>query len=104
MRLWHHCYHFHTTLHRQHRGKVVGLVFAPRGDYLYSAGSLGSLAIYDCSGDTYRLVRLLGNTLAKGESHAPHALAISPDGTRVAFIGPTDFTISIVEARSLDEV
>lgn len=89
---------------RQHRGKVVGLAFAPHGDYLYSAGSLGSLAIYDCYGDQYRLIRLLGNTLAKGETHGPHALAVSPDGSCVAFVGPTDFTISVVDGRSLDEV
>jgi WD40 repeat protein len=90
--------------YRQHRGKVTGLIFYPHGNYLYSADSLGSLAIYDCTGDTYRLIRLLGNTVAKGESHGPHALAISPDGGRVAFVGPTDFTISVVDGRSLDEV
>ena len=89
---------------RQHRGKVVGLAYAPAGDYLYSAGSLGSIAMYDASDNKYQLLRLLGNTLARGETHGPEALAVSLDGKHVAFVGPTNFTISIVEARSLDEV
>ena len=83
---------------------MTGVVYSPRGDYLYSAGSLGSLALYDASENKYRLLRVLANTVARGDKLGPDALAVSPDGKLVAFVGPTDFTVSVVEARSLDEV
>ena len=62
------------------------------------------MALYDASDNQYQLLRVLGNTLARGDSHSPEALTVSPDGKHVAFVGPTDFTISVVNARSLDEV
>ncbi|XP_053384270.1 WD repeat-containing protein 90-like isoform X2 [Mercenaria mercenaria] len=89
--------------HKQHRGKVTGLSFNPNGDYLYSSCSLGSLAMYDASSDGYPLLRLLGNTVARGERYCPDALAVSPDGRRVAFIGPSEYTVTIVDSKSLDE-
>ena len=88
---------------RQHRGRVKGLAFCPTGDYLYSAGALGSLALYDAA-DKYQLLRLLGNTVVLGDHNGPNCLACSPDGLYVAFIGPTEFTVSVVESRTLDEV
>ena len=94
----------HSSFLRQHRGKVTGLCYCPSGEYLYSSGSLGSLAIYDASDNHYQLLRLLGNTLARGDGHGPEALAISPDGRFVAFVGPSEFTVSVVDGRSLDEV
>lgn len=90
--------------HRQHRGKVIGIAFSPSGDHMYSAGSLGSIALYDGSDNSYNLLRLLGNTVARGDQHGPTALAVSPDGKFVAFVGPTQFTVSVVDGRTLDEV
>ena len=91
------------SLARQHRGKVTGICYSPNGDYLYSCGSLGSLALHDAE-NNYQLMRLLGNTVARGEVHGPDALTVSPDGLKVAFVGPSDFTVSVVDGRSLDEV
>lgn len=89
---------------RQHRGKVIGLAFSPNGDFMYSVGSLGSIALYDSSDNSYELIRLLGNTVARGEKFGPDAVAVSPGGQYIAFIGPTEYTISVASARSLDEV
>ncbi len=91
---------------RQHRGHVIGLVFSPTpcGEFLYSAGSLGSLAMYDATNNQYSLLRVLGNTVARGEDRGPEALTVSPDGRFVAFVGPTEFTISVVEGKTMDEV
>ncbi|XP_069124737.1 WD repeat-containing protein 90-like isoform X4 [Argopecten irradians] len=90
--------------HKQHRGKITGLVFSPTGDYLYSACSSGSLAHYDAMTEKYELLRLLGNTVARGIRHMPDILAISADGRRMAFIGPSEYTVCVVDAKSLDEV
>ncbi|XP_074646351.1 WD repeat-containing protein 90-like [Tubulanus polymorphus] len=90
--------------YHQHRGKVTGLAYSPMGDFLYSAGELGTLVLYDASTDTYPLVRLLGNIVAKGDKSAPNTIAVNPNGRHIAVIGPTDFTISVLNARSLDEV
>ncbi|XP_013393033.1 WD repeat-containing protein 90-like [Lingula anatina] len=90
--------------HKQHRGKITGLAFSPSGEYLYSSCSLGSVALYDASENVYGLLRLLGNTIARGEKFGPDAIAVAPEGRRIAFIGPTEFTISVLDARTLDEV
>lgn len=83
---------------------MIGVAYAPTGDYLYSAGSLGTIALFDASENAYHLLRVLGNTVARGEGRGPNALTVSPDGRHVAFVGPTEFTISIVDGKSLDEV
>lgn len=80
------------------------MVFSVDGRYLYSAGSLGSVALYDATNAKFQLLRLLGNTIVRGESHGPHALAVSPDSKCVAFVGPTEFTVTVVDGRTLDEV
>jgi hypothetical protein len=46
----------------------------------------------------------LGNMVAKGDRYGPRALAMSEDGKQVAFVGPSEFTVMVVDARSLDEV
>ena len=83
---------------------MTGLAFNPVGDYLYSACSMGTLALYDASVENYPLMRLLGNVVSRGERFCPDALAVSPDGRRVVFIGPTEYTVTVVDAKSLDEV
>ena len=42
--------------------------------------------------------------MAKGEGHGPRALTVSQGGQRLAFIGPLDSTVSVLDAESLDEV
>jgi WD40 repeat protein len=93
-----------ALLYRQHRGKVTGLLYNPTSDYLYSCNAVGSLALHDARDDKYQLMRLLGNTVARGDSRGLQALTISEDGRHLAFVGPTDLTISVVDAKSLDEV
>ena len=42
--------------------------------------------------------------VAKGDRYGPDALAMSGEGKHVAFVGPSEFTVTVVDARSLDEV
>ena len=45
-----------------------------------------------------------GNTVSKGEELGPSALALSPDGRCLAFVGPLEFTVTILLTATLDEV
>uniref|UniRef100_A0A8C7HKE2 WD repeat-containing protein 90 n=1 Tax=Oncorhynchus kisutch TaxID=8019 RepID=A0A8C7HKE2_ONCKI len=90
--------------HRQHRGEVVGLAFSPDGEFMYSAGSLGSLALYNSSQEDHHVLRVLGNVVARGTERAPDALTVSSDNRCLAFVGPSEYTVTIMAARSLDEL
>ncbi|XP_060777132.1 WD repeat-containing protein 90 isoform X2 [Neoarius graeffei] len=90
--------------HRQHQGAVVGLAFSPDGEHLYSADSLGYLALYNASQPEYNVRRVLGNTVARGTNRGPDALAVSSDSKRLAFVGPTEYIVTIMDAHSLDEL
>ena len=96
--------HLSPVCYRQHHGPVTGLVFSLGGCGLYSSSASGSLAMYDTEHQDCRLLWLLGNTVAKGTEFGPQALALSEDGKRLAFIGPLEFTVTVLDAGSLDEV
>ncbi|TSL82524.1 WD repeat-containing protein 90 [Bagarius yarrelli] len=88
----------------QHRGAVVGLVFSPDGERLYSAGCLGYLALYNASQPEYTVRRVLGNMVVRDTDRGPDALAVSSDNKRLAFVGPTEYTVTVADAHSLDEL
>ncbi|KAM9816951.1 WD repeat-containing protein 90 [Neosynchiropus ocellatus] len=90
--------------HKQHRGEVVGLAFSPNGDFMYSAGSEGSLALYNASEEQHGVIRVVWNVVAQGTRRAPEALAVSSDSCRLAFVGPTEHIVTIADAHSLDEL
>ncbi|KAK3717349.1 hypothetical protein QZH41_011587, partial [Actinostola sp. cb2023] len=93
-----------VTEHKQHRGRVTGLVFAPNGAFLFSSGSLGALAMYSANNNDYELVRMLLDMTPRNKDMGPCALSISHDSRKLAFIGPSEYTVCVVDARSLDEV
>ncbi|KAM3859558.1 LOW QUALITY PROTEIN: WD repeat-containing protein 90 [Diretmus argenteus] len=90
--------------HKQHKGEVVGLAFSPDGELMYSACSLGSLALYNFSEEDHRVIRRLCNVVARGTERAPDALTVSSDSRCLAFVGPSEFTVTITDAQSLDEL
>ncbi|XP_061411307.1 WD repeat-containing protein 90 isoform X1 [Lethenteron reissneri] len=102
--------------HKQHRGQITALAFSRSGEFMYSACSLGSLAMYDASDDDLPALRVLGNVVAtrgrraadEEEEHdgddAPSVLALSTDGQRLAFVGPSQDAVTVMDARSLEEV
>ncbi|XP_053722443.1 WD repeat-containing protein 90 isoform X2 [Synchiropus splendidus] len=90
--------------HKQHSGEVVGLAFSPNGDLMYSAGSEGSLALYDACEEQHGVVRVACDVVAQGTLHAPEALTVSSDGCCLAFVGPTEHIVTIADAHSLDEL
>ena len=90
--------------YRQHRGKVTGVCYSPSGDHMYTSGAEGNLVMYMCNAENrYKLLRVLANTVVRNDTYGPDALAMSPDGRFLAFVGPSQFTVSVVCASTLDE-
>uniref|UniRef100_A0AAQ6AM06 WD repeat domain 90 n=1 Tax=Amphiprion ocellaris TaxID=80972 RepID=A0AAQ6AM06_AMPOC len=90
--------------HKQHRGEVVGLAFSPDGEFMYSAGSQGSLALYNSSEEDHNVIKVACNVVARGTERAPDALSVSSDSRCLAFVGPSEYIVTIADARSLDEL
>uniref|UniRef100_A0AAQ4RJH5 WD repeat domain 90 n=1 Tax=Gasterosteus aculeatus aculeatus TaxID=481459 RepID=A0AAQ4RJH5_GASAC len=90
--------------HKHHRGDVVALAFSPDGEFMYSADSQGSLALYNASEENHNLIRVVCNALARGTERAPDALTVSSDSRCLAFIGPSEHVVTIADSRSLDEL
>lgn len=42
--------------------------------------------------------------VARGSERAPDALALSSDSSQLAFVGPTEYVVTIADPRTLDEV
>ena len=47
---------------------------------------------------------MIAGLVARGDKFSPQALVVSPCGRRVAFVGPTEFTVTIADSMGLDEV
>ena len=82
---------------------IAGLLISPDGNYLNICDSKGSLALYDSS-QSYGLIRLLPNALARLQDVSFNSIVIDDKGRRLACIGPSEFVINVFDARSLDEV
>ncbi|XP_069066782.1 WD repeat-containing protein 90 isoform X3 [Pleurodeles waltl] len=90
--------------HKQHRGAITGLLFSPEGNLMYSSCSQGSLALYNSADQHYHVVRVLGNVVSKDDNLGPEALVISSDAQLLAFVGPSEYTVTVMDARTLDEL
>uniref|UniRef100_F6WAH4 WD repeat-containing protein 90 n=1 Tax=Xenopus tropicalis TaxID=8364 RepID=F6WAH4_XENTR len=90
--------------HKQHRGAITGLLFSPDGSLMYSCCSLGSVALYSIGHKEQHVLRVLGNVVCKDSERGPMALSLSSDGRLLAFVGPTEYTVTVMDARSLDEL
>ena len=60
--------------------------------------------MYDAADEGFQLIRMLPNTVVMGGKFGPHVLSVSEDSLRLAFIGPSEYTVTVANARSLDEV
>uniref|UniRef100_A0A8C3IWC5 WD repeat-containing protein 90 n=1 Tax=Chrysemys picta bellii TaxID=8478 RepID=A0A8C3IWC5_CHRPI len=90
--------------HKQHRGAVTGLTFSPDGNLMFSSCSHGTLALYNCAAQKSHVLRVLGNVVSQDAEHSPNALALSGDGRLLAFVGPSKYTVTVMDAHSLDEL
>ena len=71
---------------------------------MHTCDSKGSLALHDAADAEFGLIRLLPNALARLDEYTANTIAVDNDGRRLACIGPSEFVITVFDARSLDEV
>ncbi|KAK7919737.1 hypothetical protein WMY93_011021 [Mugilogobius chulae] len=90
--------------HKHYKGEIVGLVFSSNGKFMYSASSEGSLGQYDATEEGHSAIRVVCNMVANGTKRSPDALTVSKDNCCLAFVGPSEYIVTIVDARSLDEL
>uniref|UniRef100_A0A674I574 WD repeat-containing protein 90 n=1 Tax=Terrapene triunguis TaxID=2587831 RepID=A0A674I574_9SAUR len=90
--------------HKYHRGAVTGLTFSPDGNLMFSSCSHGTLALYNCAAQKSHVLRVLGNVVSQDAEQSPNALAFSGDGRLLAFVGPSKYTVTVMDAHSLDEL
>lgn len=64
---------------------------------------IGSCIKHQCCLILY-VFYLLGNVAAQGTERAPDALTVSSDSRCLAFVGPSEYIVTVADARSLDEV
>uniref|UniRef100_A0A7M4DUR7 WD repeat-containing protein 90 n=1 Tax=Crocodylus porosus TaxID=8502 RepID=A0A7M4DUR7_CROPO len=90
--------------HKQHRGAITGLTFSPDGNFMFSSCSQGTLALYNCATKKSYILRVLGNVVSQDADYSPDALAVSGDGHLLAFVGPSKYTVTVMDACNLDEL
>ncbi|CAK8679863.1 unnamed protein product [Clavelina lepadiformis] len=99
-----------TTVLSEHtnaRSKVTSVIFTPSGERLISADGKGTMAVYNTSDVEHvgaPLLRTLPKVAAPGKAYGPNSIAASPDGQKIAFVGPNEYTVTVSTASMLDEV
>uniref|UniRef100_A0A663LQT0 WD repeat-containing protein 90 n=1 Tax=Athene cunicularia TaxID=194338 RepID=A0A663LQT0_ATHCN len=90
--------------HKQHRTVITGLTFSPNGKFMFSSCLQGTLALYSCMVQKSHILRVLGNVVAQDAESGPDALVVSGDNHLLAFVGPSKYVVTVMEACSLDEL
>ncbi|XP_074454129.1 WD repeat-containing protein 90 isoform X1 [Larus michahellis] len=90
--------------HKQHRTVITGLTFSPDGNFMFSCCLQGTLALYSCMAQKSHVLRVLGNVVARDAGSGPDALVVSGDSRLLAFVGPSKYVVTVMEACSLDEL
>ncbi|XP_033285114.2 WD repeat-containing protein 90 isoform X2 [Orcinus orca] len=89
---------------RCHRGAITGLAASPDGSLLFSSCSRGSLAQYHSSAPQCRILRVTANVVCQEACPSPSALVVSGDSHLLAFVGPSKYTVTVMDTASLDEL
>ncbi|KAM6299212.1 WD repeat-containing protein 90 [Aegotheles albertisi] len=90
--------------HKQHRTAITGLTFSPDGNFMFSSCLQGTLALYSWMAQKSHVLRVLGNVVARDAGSGPDALVVSGDSHLLAFVGPSKYVVTVMEACSLDEL
>ncbi|KAM7007238.1 LOW QUALITY PROTEIN: WD repeat-containing protein 90 [Passerculus sandwichensis] len=90
--------------HKQHRTAVTGLTFSPDGNLMFSSCLQGTLALYRLMAQKIQVLRVLGNVVARDGGSGVDTLVLSGDSRLLAFVGPSKYVVTVMEACSLDEL
>ncbi|XP_017664162.1 PREDICTED: WD repeat-containing protein 90 [Lepidothrix coronata] len=90
--------------HKQHCTAITGLTFSPDGNFMFSSCLQGTLALYRCVAQKSHVRRVLGNVVARDAGSGWDALVVSGDSHLLAFVGPSKYVVTVMEACSLDEL
>ncbi|RMC17874.1 hypothetical protein DUI87_05543 [Hirundo rustica rustica] len=89
--------------HKQHRTAITGLTFSPDGNLMFSSCLQGTLALYRFVAQKTQVLRVLGNVVARDAGSGVDTLVLSGDSRLLAFVGPSKYVVTVMEACSLDE-
>ncbi|XP_023567203.1 WD repeat-containing protein 90 isoform X2 [Octodon degus] len=90
--------------HTCHQGAITGLLVTPDGNFLFSSCSQGSLAQYSCTNSECHILRVAANIVCQDTQPHPNTLAVSRDSRLLAFVGPSKYTVTVLDSTSLDEL
>uniref|UniRef100_U3JPK0 WD repeat domain 90 n=1 Tax=Ficedula albicollis TaxID=59894 RepID=U3JPK0_FICAL len=90
--------------HKQHRTAITGLTFSPDGNFMFSSCLQGTLALYSLVAKKTQVLRVLGNVVARDGGSGVDTLVVSGDSRLLAFVGPSKYVVTVMEACSLDEL
>uniref|UniRef100_I3M387 WD repeat-containing protein 90 n=1 Tax=Ictidomys tridecemlineatus TaxID=43179 RepID=I3M387_ICTTR len=90
--------------HTCHHGTITGLVVTPDGNFLFSSCSQGSLAQYSCAVSQCPILCVAVNAVCQDAHPGPNTLAVSGDSRLLAFVGPSKYTVTVMDSASLNEV
>ncbi|XP_056359041.1 WD repeat-containing protein 90 isoform X2 [Oenanthe melanoleuca] len=90
--------------HKQHRTAITGLTFSPDGNFMFSSCLQGTLALYSLVARKTQVLRVLGNVVARDGGSGVDTLVVSGDSRLLAFVGPSKYVVTVMEACSLDEL
>ncbi|XP_070219073.1 WD repeat-containing protein 90 isoform X6 [Bos mutus] len=90
--------------HRCHQGAITSLAASPDGRFLFSACSRGALAQYHSGAPRCRVLRVAANVVCQEACPSSSIMVVSRDSRLLAFVGPSKYTVSVVDTASLDEL
>nr|XP_040134416.1 WD repeat-containing protein 90 isoform X11 [Ictidomys tridecemlineatus] len=90
--------------HTCHHGTITGLVVTPDGNFLFSSCSQGSLAQYSCAVSQCPILCVAVNAVCQDAHPGPNTLAVSGDSRLLAFVGPSKYTVTVMDSASLNEL
>ena len=86
---------------RHHNVGITGLLYSHNGSYLLSSDKDGDLCLSDAT-ENYKLQKAISKALITSEK-GPTPFSLSPDGKYTAYIGPTEFIVTIIETNTLNQ-